>query len=198
MATEETVIVEKVTEPTEPKPVAPTYTDEQQRDIDRRMAATRKQAEADARAKFEQTATEKAEAEKVERERKEAEARGEFDSVKTSLETEAKTHKERADAAEAKATQYESLITPIVTERLETLKAASADVAKGFPADAPVLDQLAWLDDPRTKALIATQDSQNQKYLGHVNTPKPNANLTDAQRADAERQRLQQSGKYSI
>lgn len=188
-----------MTEPTpnptptpDPKPAGPTpptFTADQEKEINGRIAAARRQAEADAKAKFEQTATERSEAEKAERERKEAEARGEFDTVKASLETDAKTHKERADAAEAKAATYEELIAPIVTERLDALKAASADVAKGFPTDASVLDQLAWLDDPRTKALIAQQDAKADNLRRFPMTPKPNAPLLlnddDAKRAQA-------------
>lgn len=77
------------------------------------------------------------------------------------------------DALQERVTTYEALIKPIVTERLDALKAASATVAEGFPTDADVLTQLAWLDDPRTKALIAQGTAKVESYTRHVNTPNP-------------------------
>jgi hypothetical protein len=170
------------------KPKTVEFSDEQQSEVNKRIAAARRQAEADAKARFEKDATDRAEAERVEKERKDAEAAGEFDKVRTSIETERDTFKTRAETAEAKAGEYEKLITPIVTERLDRLKAASAEVAKGFPAEASVLDQLAWLDDPRTKALIAAQATTNDKFRSHVNTPNPN---TNAKPSDDEARRAQ-------
>lgn len=155
------------------KPAAPTYSDEQQRDIDRRIAAARRQAEADAKARLEQTAAEKAEAERVERERKAAEERGEFDKVRQSLEAERDTFKTDAQAKAERLERYEAVIGPLVAERLEAVKAASPDVAEGFPKDADTLSQLDWLNDPRTKALIAQGTARTESYTRHVNTPNP-------------------------
>ncbi len=179
----------------DPKPTGPTFTAEQEAEINRRMAATRKQAEADAKRKFDSDAETRQKDADAEAERKRQEAAGEFDKVKVSLEGERDSFKSRAETAEARAERAIELLRGGIADKVKTLTERDAELAKAFPADADVLDQIAWLDDPRTKRVLA--DDQTQNGFRQPRTPTPAAPLNAAQQAEERARQLAQSGQYS-
>lgn len=165
-----------------PQPADPLegLTAEQQREIDRRMAATRKQAEADAKrkhddaiAKAKTDADQKAEIDlKVKS--------GEFDQAKQLIESERDTVKGERDSLKAENDRYANVVATVLAEREKVLEGITDKALKdAYPKDASPLERLAWLDDPRTKAAlsVATEaakvaTAQGQPRQPH--TPKPN------------------------
>lgn len=158
----------------EPKPEPPKVPDDVQKLIDAAAAAARKEGEKAGKAAVETAAAEAKRIADEEAQRQKDIDAGEFGKVRESLERERDGFKTRADEAEGVIAKYDAILAPLVKERLDAIKAADADVAKGFPADAPLLDQLAWLDDPRTKALLAKQDQHRENLSRFPSTPKPN------------------------
>lgn len=138
----------------EPTQTGPTFTDEQQKVIDGRIAAARRQAEADAKKRIEAEAEERRKAEETDRERKAAAERGEFDTVRASLETERDTIKGERDALTERIGKYDAALKPVIEGQLKTLQEIDKDAAAGFPAEADALVQLDWLNDPRTQRLM--------------------------------------------
>jgi len=70
----------------------------------------------------------------------------------------------------------------VIDARFKELEATEdKDLIAGFPKDKPLLDQIEWLDDPRTKAAMrvaatakADAEAQKKRVPGGV-TPRPNA-----------------------
>lgn len=118
-----------------------------------------------------------AEAAKAAEAEEDAKRKGEFEKLANDRAESLKAVTTERDALTEQIATYQALIAPIVTERLDALKAANADVAKGFPVDADLLTQLAYLDDPRTKALIDAQAAKADTLRQWPGTPKPNTNL---------------------
>lgn len=148
------------------------FTPAQQKELDRIAAAARKEG----RDAANQAAADKAAADKATKDAADAEARGEFDTVKGTLQKSIDDLTTDRDTLKAKVESYDAILTPLVKERHDALKAADAEVAQGFPADADPLTQLAWLDDPRTKAVLAKQDERADALRLWPNTPPPNGN----------------------
>lgn len=156
------------------KPPAVTFTAEQQAEINRLMGAARKEG----RDAADEAARKKAEKDRADKDAADAEARGEFEKVKGTMQQSIDSLTGERDALKAQVDSYVALVAPIVADRLAALKAADAEVARGFPADADPLAQLAWLDDPRTKALLAKQAERADALSSWRNTPKPNGDPT--------------------
>lgn len=157
----------------DPKPTeaAVTFTAEQEAEINRRMAATRKATEADVKKRFETEVEERKRLADEEAERTRQIAAGEFDKVKTGLETERDGFKTRAETAEQRAERAITLLQGRVAEQVKTLTERDAELAKAFPADADVLDQIAWLEDPRTKRVL--HDDPATATFRMPRTPNP-------------------------
>lgn len=173
----------------DPKPPEPsvTFTAEQEAEINRRMAATRKATEADVKKRFETEAEERKRLAAEQAERDKQIAAGEFDKVKADLEakltaatTDIESHKARADRAIA-------LLAGRVEEQVKTLTERDAELAKAFPADADVLDQIAWLEDPRTKRVLTAEPAT--ATFRQPRTPSPAG--SNGQDDDAARKQLQ-------
>jgi len=127
--------------------------------------------------------------EKAERESEKAKA-DEADAVqKGEFQTLAEKRKEEADAARADAEskgktleRASAVLKSVVAARIKELEALEdKDLLAAFPKDADPLDQLEWLDDPRTKS--AMRVASEEKKVTDANgkprvpgTPKPNGN----------------------
>lgn len=87
-----------------------------------------------------------------------------------------------------RATKHlQSVIDAKVKELKET---EDADLIAGFPKDAPLLDQIDWLDDPRTKAAIKAASKTEPKRVPGGVTPRPNgAKGPDTEQTERVRQR---------
>jgi hypothetical protein len=165
-----------------PKPADPLaeLTPEQQAALDRRTAAARREGESTGKTKAAQEAQAAADADKAERERKEQEARGEFDKVRQSIEVERDGFKADLDTTKGRLDRALELLKSGVQGKVDSLTKADPELAKAFPADADVLDQIAWLDDPRTKAVIDRVDAEVKQATA------PKGNGRSAQAADGQ------------
>ena len=166
-------------------------------DAEREARATAERAAKDAAKELAALRKEKADREAAAAKAADEKAKqdGEWERLATEREAKLASTAQERDALKATIESYDTLLGPLVKERLDAIKAANADVAKGFPADAPLLAQMAWLDDPRTKAVIGQADKKADALRGWVNTAKPNATPNGT---EAEAQRLQRTGKYAI
>lgn len=121
----------------------------------------------------------------------EARKKGEFESLATKRAEELKAamaDKETTAKELERATRHlQSVIDGLVKE-LEATE--DKDLIAGFPKDAPLLDQIDWLDDPRTKAAIkaATGKTETKRVPGGV-TPRPNGTGKAPAEDEARRQR---------
>ena len=181
-----------------PEPAKPalrdSLTEDQRRELDSQIAAARRQAETDARTKFDADAAKvKADAD-VEAKRLADIAKGDFETVKASLEGERDTFKVQAETEKSRADKAVELLSGQVADRVKELPTAIADQ---FPKDADVLDQIAWLDDPRTKAVIETAQSQGQRLGGTVIAPRPAGSTTEQERVKQAAQALAQNNQYT-
>lgn len=117
-----------------------TFTEAQQKEINRLIGNARKEG----RTAAEQAAADAETARQAEAARQAAEAKGEFETVKQSL------TKERDDANAANASLKASLdaANAVVVEQVEAVKKSlPAELLTGYPADGTPLEQLAWLKD---------------------------------------------------
>lgn len=128
-----------------------TFTAEQQDHLNRLVGKARQDGEAAGRTAAEQAATAKATEERTAAERKRQLDAGEFDKVKTSLETDIATVTRERDALAAEVDELTQALGPVVTDRLKLLDDADK---LGYPKDQPLVKQLAWLNDPRTAAML--------------------------------------------
>lgn len=140
-----------------------------------------------------------AEAAKAKEAEEAAAKKGEFEKLATDRAAERDAAKSELEAAKAEVEHYGETLKPIIKEKLDAVPEAARD---GFPKDGTAREQLDWLNDPRTVALIA-QSSEEARVLDAQGKPKmprtPNANgNTEQQVLEAERQRAQATGKYAI
>lgn len=193
-------VVESDTTATDAKPgeqgeAGVMFTTEQQAAINKMIGDARR----DGRKAAETDAERKRRESDESRERDEQIKRGEFDAVRTGLETKVTELSTVKDTLAQTLTAYETEFAPVIAAKL----AAVPETAKaGFPQDASPLEQLKWLNDPRTVALIE-REAETQKIADARNgarnpmTPIPNGNAKEAAQ-EAERQRLLRTGKYGI
>jgi sugar-specific transcriptional regulator TrmB len=173
-------------------------TEAQRKEIDRRMRAARKDGETAGKTAAQTEAEAAAEAARTERERNEQAARGEFDQVKSSLERERDGWKTKADEFKIRADRAIALLESRVEGQLKRLTERDADLAKAFPADADVLDQIAWLEDPRTKRIIDADDNANGTgQFRQPRTPTTQRSLSEAEKLSERAKALARSGQYS-
>jgi hypothetical protein len=144
-----------------------TFSDEQQRVINKLMAKAKREGEEKAeQARLDAEADAKRKAEQDQQL-----ARGEFDQVKAAIETERDEVKAEAERIRSENERYAAL----ATKRLESLKAdldLPAEVMKTYPADAPILDQLDWLEDRAAIWEAARQANGGPKGAVVTATPK--------------------------
>jgi hypothetical protein len=143
------------------------FTPDQHKEVDRIVA--KKLAEANA--KRDQQAREAEEVAKRKAEQDQQLARGEFDQVKAAIETERDQVKAEAERIRSENERYAAL----ATKRLESLKAdldLPAEVMKTYPTDAPILDQLDWLEDRAAIWEAARQANGGPKGAVVTATPK--------------------------
>lgn len=130
---------------------------EVQRLIDRAAKAAKTEGEVSGRTAAEQAAIDQAETERVERERQQQIKAGEFEKVRVSLEKEVNDLKADRDALQTEVDALNEQLEPIVAEQLKGLEEAEQ---LGFPKDGDLLAQLAWLNDPRTIAVLSRRSEE--------------------------------------
>lgn len=171
--------------PTEEKPADPLagLTAEQrtliQKQIDAAASAARKSGEKDGLTKAQTDANAKAESERVAKEQADAIKAGEFDTAKSLIEKERDDAKAESQARADKLERANTVLASVLAERIKILEATGdKDLIAAFPKDAEPLDQLDWLNDPRTKAALAkakeADDVEKAKANPRVITPRPN------------------------
>ncbi len=121
---------------------------------------------------------EKADREDAERKAAEAKAKqdGEWQKLADEREAALSTITGERDALTKTVESLEAYLAPILKKDLDALKAKAPKVAEKFPKDAPILDQIAWMDDDRTRELLSAQDAHTDALRRVPGTPKPNAN----------------------
>jgi len=191
-------------EPKKPDPANPDppkaslreqLTEEQRKELDSQMAATRRQAEADAKARLEADALTKKQEQDAEAERKRQQAAGEFDQVRVSLETERDSWKTKAEQAEDRSKRAIALLETGVEDQVKLLKERDPELAKAFPGDADVLDKIEWLNDPRTKRVLEPDPAVAQ--FRQPRTPDPQTPRTEGEQTKERSKQLAQSGAYT-
>jgi hypothetical protein len=171
-------------------------TPEQRKAVDRhadsKAAAARRDTEAAVKQRIESEQAEKKRLEDESRERDEATKRGEFDKVKTSLEGERDTFKSQAETEKQRAERAIALLTGQIKSRVDALPDRLKDT---FPKDADPLEQIEWLDDPRTVEAVslATQQTGDRaeqlrgasgKPIQGQGAPEPDPARADAVKAN--------------
>lgn len=162
---------------------------EVQKRIDAAAAKARRDGEKDGLTKAQQDAAAKAEEERVAKEQADQIAKGDFDKVKTDLEG-------RASTAEDKLKRANDVLASVIADRMTALEATGdKELLDAFPKDAEPLEQLAWLNDPRTKRAIANASEEAKVAAAQgkpkvPKTPNPNPNVPPAD-ADAAKRRAQ-------
>lgn len=173
---------EDTSEDVKPKP--PTFTDEQQRFMNDRLAAERKEAERKTADRIKTESTKQAENDKAERDRKQSEDAGKYEEAKTALTNERDTAVSERDTLK---TEVETLRIYVTGDIDAALKDDTYKPFKRFDpgADAPIADRLKWLAD--AKAAIA----ETPRKMTSGNGPNPPITSTtvdeDAARAQARR-----------
>jgi hypothetical protein len=182
--------------PTQTTTPAPTFTAEQEAELNRRMAAARRDGEKAGKQAAEQAAADAKKQAEDEAERKRQTEAGEFDKVRASLETERDGVKAERDALKETVANYETVIGPIVDERFKALEAlGDKDILAAYPKDADALAKLAWLDDPRLKPLLARADDDPTNVRRFPRTPRPNDGKPSV---EDEKRALVQTGSYRM
>lgn len=129
-----------VTPPSSGESDAVTFTEAQQKEINRLIGNARKEG----RTAAEQAAAQVESDRQADAAREAAEAKGEFETVKQSLIGERDTAKAELVTATEQVTAYAA----IVAEQVETLKQAlPAELLADYPQDGTPLAQLQWLKD---------------------------------------------------
>lgn len=140
----------------EPKPPAVTFDASQEAEVNRRIAAARKQAEAEAKRKVETEAEAKRKAEEEERQRQAQIAAGEFDKVKADYEATIASLSTESTTAAERITAYEAAITPLV----DALKGElPAEALADYPEAADAVTRLGWLQARKTLVSALRPDS---------------------------------------
>lgn len=171
------------TPPTTGATDAVTFTDAQQKELDRLIGKARQEG----RTAAEQAAAAAETQRQADAARQADIAKGDFEKVKTDLETERDTAKTERDGLAQKVTAYEAL----TTTRVAALKAElPAEAVEDFPADGDPLDQLTWLEG--RKALVeklapASGDTKPRVPATPPANGKPNG-LTKEQQEAVNRQ----------
>lgn len=153
-----------------------------QKRIDSAASNARKEGERAGLTKAQQDANAKLEEERVKKEQEDALKAGEFDKVRASLESERDKHKTEAETTAQQLADAEEQLASVVAEKVKTLEAtADKDLIAAFPKDAKPLDQLRWLNDPRTLAAMRTAEEAQRVSDANAKpkvpgNPKPNAN----------------------
>lgn len=199
-----TTTTEQTRTETETTDVLAGLTDAQRQEINRRAADARRDGERTAAAKLKADADKAKADEDAKREADEATARGEFDRVREALERDRDTYKADADTKQARLDRATRLLTGQLTAKVAALKGTPLEqhYAAAYPDDdADPLDRLAWLDDPRTVAALATAQAGTQDRRDALRgaagvVPPARGDMTDAQRIAQERQDLALSGRY--
>ena len=116
--------------------------------------------------------------------------RGEFEALATKRKQEADEAKADAEAKGSKLTRAETLLKAVIADRVKEIEATGdKDLIAAFPRDAEPLDQIEWLDDPRTKAALkaASEDKKVNDATNRFKTP-----ITPKADAAAQHKELQQ------
>lgn len=170
------------------------FTPEQQKHIAKLVGDARKEG----KSKAEQDAISKKEEDRIAAELKLEEEKGNFAAVKTALETDRDKHKTEAETTAQQLADAEEQLASVVVDKLKALEeTGDKDLVAAFPKDAKPLEQLKWLNDPRTKAAIKAA-TENKKVLDANGrprtpiTPKPNG-TGKPDDSDRARQRAQRA-----
>jgi len=171
-------------------------------DAERLRASTAEKAASDAGKELIQLRKEKADAAAAKAAADEADAvqKGQFETLAATRKQEADEAKADAEAKGKKIERADAVLKSVVAARVKDLESLDdKDLTAAFPKDAEPLEQLEWLDDPRTKAAMRaakeTADAKTRRVSGGV-TPRATGTAENA--TDAEKERLRGSGKYGI
>ena len=174
-----------------------------QRSIDAAAKAARLEGERAGKVAAEEAAASAKATADAEAERQRAIDAGNFDEARKGFETTIATVSGEKETLAGKLARAESVITAVLADRVKALEElGDTDLMAAFPKDADPLDQLEWLDDPRTKAAIASRAEADQVANARNNlarvprTPKPNGQ-SEEDAAEAEKARLRRSGAYA-
>lgn len=160
--------------------------------IDSAAANARKEGLKAGKTEAETAAAEKAATEKAEKEQADLIAKGEFDSVKSKLESE-------RDAEKAKADRLLKIATADLADRIKAVNdLGDKELSDALAAITEPLDQIEWLNDPRTKRALAT--ASEEKKVADANgkpkvhgTPKPDLNGKSKELSERTAQRYARS-----
>lgn len=104
------------------------------------------------------------------------EATQQFETLYKNTATEHEALKANATALEAKATQYETLISSMVATKLEAIPAELHDL---IPANMTVTEKLDWINKAEAKGLFGKGTGTLQEPIGgQTNSPHPTPDYT--------------------
>ena len=153
---------------------------------EREARATAEKAAKDAASELATLRKEKSEAAaaKAAADEEEAKRKGEFETLAARRKEEADAAKADAEAKGSKLTRAEVLLKSVITDRLKVIEeTGDKELLAAFPKDAEPLEQIEWLDDPRTKAALKVAgetkkiaDANVKPKTPRTPNPDPNAN----------------------